>query len=108
MHAMGPGNVVVTGGHSDEGTDYFFDGETIEPIPGPGTRAGATHGSGCTHSSALAAHMALGMGALEAAREARRDRRRGRRRRAPRPRIGARARGRPRDRQAPPVIIGIA
>ncbi len=72
MHAMGPSNVVVTGGHSDEGTDYFFDGETIEPIPGPRHPPGATHGSGCTHSSALAAHMALGMGALEAAREARR------------------------------------
>ena len=72
MHAMGPSNVVVTGGHSDEGTDYFFDGETIEPIPGPRHPPGATHGSGCTHSSVLAAHMALGMGALEAAREARR------------------------------------
>ena len=71
VHAMGPENVVVTGGHSDEGTDYFFDGEAIEPIPGPRHEPGATHGSGCTHSSALAAHMALGMGALEAAREAR-------------------------------------
>ena len=71
VHAMGPENVVVTGGHSDEGTDYFFDGEAIEPIPGPRYEPGATHGSGCTHSSALAAHMALGMGPLEAAREAR-------------------------------------
>ncbi len=71
VHAMGPENVVVTGGHSDEGTDYFFDGEAIEPIPGPRHEPGATHGSGCTHSSALAAHMALGMGPLEAAREAR-------------------------------------
>ena len=71
MHAMGPANVVVTGGHSDEGTDCFFDGEAVEPIPGPRHPPGATHGSGCTHSSALAAHMALGMSALEAAREAR-------------------------------------
>ena len=71
VHAMGPENVVVTGGHSDEGTDYFFDGEAIEPIPGPRHEPGATHGSGCTHSSALAAHLALGMGPLEAAREAR-------------------------------------
>jgi hydroxymethylpyrimidine/phosphomethylpyrimidine kinase len=72
VHALGPANVVVTGGHSDQGTDYFFDGATIEPIPGPRHAPGATHGSGCTHSSALAAHMALGMGAFEAAREARR------------------------------------
>ncbi len=71
VHSMGPANVVVTGGHSEEGTDYFFDGDDIEPIPGPRHPPGATHGSGCTHSSALAAHMALGLDALDAAREAR-------------------------------------
>jgi hydroxymethylpyrimidine/phosphomethylpyrimidine kinase len=71
VHAMGPASVVVTGGHSDEGTDYFFDGETMEAIPGPRHPPGATHGSGCTHSSALAAHLALGMSTLEAARAAR-------------------------------------
>ena len=32
---------------------------------------GAAHGSGCTHSSALAAHLALGYSPLEAARAAR-------------------------------------
>jgi hydroxymethylpyrimidine/phosphomethylpyrimidine kinase len=31
---------------------------------------GAAHGSGCTHSSALAAHLALGFDALDAARAA--------------------------------------
>ena len=71
VHALGPAHVVVTGGHSDQATDYFFDGETIERIPGPRHPPGATHGSGCTHSSALAAHMALGMSALEAAKMAR-------------------------------------
>lgn len=72
VHAMGPRNVVVTGGHSDDGADHFFDGRAAEAIPGPMHPPGATHGSGCTHSSALAAHLALGMTPLEAAREARR------------------------------------
>ena len=29
LHALGPQNVVVTGGHRDEVTDVFFDGTTI-------------------------------------------------------------------------------
>jgi hydroxymethylpyrimidine/phosphomethylpyrimidine kinase len=71
VHALGPGAVVVTGGHSREGVDLFFDGETLAPIEGPVHPAGASHGSGCTHSSALAARMALGDSPLEAARAAR-------------------------------------
>jgi hydroxymethylpyrimidine/phosphomethylpyrimidine kinase len=71
VHAMGPANVVVTGGHSDDGADCFFDGTSMEEIPGPRHPPGATHGSGCTHSSVLAAHLAKGMTPLEAAREAR-------------------------------------
>jgi hydroxymethylpyrimidine/phosphomethylpyrimidine kinase len=70
VHALGPRYVVVTGGHRDDATDLFFDGATATPIPGerfPGT---AAHGSGCTHSSALAAHLALGHEPLEAARRA--------------------------------------
>jgi hydroxymethylpyrimidine/phosphomethylpyrimidine kinase len=63
---------VVTGGHAEDGADRFFDGETLEAIPGPRHADGAAHGSGCTHSSALAARLALGDTPLEAAREARR------------------------------------
>ncbi len=37
------------------------------PIPGPRYPDGASHGSGCTHSAALAAHLALGLRPLEAA-----------------------------------------
>jgi hydroxymethylpyrimidine/phosphomethylpyrimidine kinase len=71
VHALGPANVVITGGHRDEATDLFFDGESFEPIPGERHPDGAAHGSGCTHSSALAAHLALGHSPLEAARAAR-------------------------------------
>ena len=49
----------------------FFDGERIELLPGERHPDGAAHGSGCTHSSALAAHLALGHSPLEAARAAR-------------------------------------
>jgi hydroxymethylpyrimidine/phosphomethylpyrimidine kinase len=72
VHALGPGAVVVTGGHRDDATDLFFDGERLEEIPGERQPAGASHGSGCTHSSALAAGLALGLDPLEAAREAKR------------------------------------
>ncbi|MFL5821596.1 MAG: bifunctional hydroxymethylpyrimidine kinase/phosphomethylpyrimidine kinase [Solirubrobacteraceae bacterium] len=71
VHALGPLAVVVTGGHRDDATDVFFDGERLESIPGERFLDVATHGSGCTHSSALAAHLALGLAPLEAARCAR-------------------------------------
>jgi hydroxymethylpyrimidine/phosphomethylpyrimidine kinase len=71
LHALGP-VVVVTGGHRETTTDVFFDGDTFEGIAGVTHPDGASHGSGCTHSSALAAHLALGYTPLEAAREAKR------------------------------------
>jgi hydroxymethylpyrimidine/phosphomethylpyrimidine kinase len=72
IHALGPGAVVVTGGHWEEerATDVFFDGQQLVEIPGERHPGGAAHGSGCTHSSALAAHLALGLDPLEAARRA--------------------------------------
>jgi hydroxymethylpyrimidine/phosphomethylpyrimidine kinase len=70
LHALGPAGVVVTGGHRDEATDVFFDGSELHLIPGERHPDGAAHGSGCTHSSALAAHLALGFSPLEAARAA--------------------------------------
>ena len=71
VQALGPDAVVVTGGHSEDGADLFFDG--THPVLIPGTRHpdGASHGSGCTHSSTLAAGLALGNSQLEAARLAR-------------------------------------
>ncbi len=68
---LGPKAVVVTGGHSEELVDLFFDGERLVEIPGERHPDGAAHGSGCTHSSALAAFLAHGHEPLEAARKAR-------------------------------------
>jgi hydroxymethylpyrimidine/phosphomethylpyrimidine kinase len=72
VHALGPGAVVLTGGHREEATDLFFDGDQVVEIPGERHPDGASHGSGCTHSSALAAHLALGHEPVEAARAAKR------------------------------------
>jgi hydroxymethylpyrimidine/phosphomethylpyrimidine kinase len=69
--ALGPGAVVVTGGHTDSGTDVLVDDGGAIAIEGPRYPAGATHGSGCTHSSALAAFLARGVELAEAARWAR-------------------------------------
>jgi hydroxymethylpyrimidine/phosphomethylpyrimidine kinase len=69
--ALGPKAAVVTGGHSAELVDLFYDGERLVEIPGERHRDGAAHGSGCTHSSALAAFLARGEEPLQAARKAR-------------------------------------
>ena len=70
IHALGPRCVVVTGGHRDAATDVFFDGAALVEIPGERYPDGASHGSGCTHASALAAHLAHGFAPVEAARAA--------------------------------------
>jgi hydroxymethylpyrimidine/phosphomethylpyrimidine kinase len=69
--ALGPGAVVVTGGHSGQLVDVFYDGTEAAAIEGERHPDGASHGSGCTHSSALAAFLAHGLSPLEAARRAR-------------------------------------
>jgi hydroxymethylpyrimidine/phosphomethylpyrimidine kinase len=70
VHALGPRIVVVTGGHREAGGDLFFDGQRLVDIPGERHPGGAAHGSGCTHSSVLAAQLARGVEPLEAARRA--------------------------------------
>jgi hydroxymethylpyrimidine/phosphomethylpyrimidine kinase len=70
--AFGPQAVIVTGGHAD-GADLLLEsgaGEGIS-IEGPLHQGGAAHGSGCTHSSTLAALLARGVPLREAARGAR-------------------------------------
>jgi hydroxymethylpyrimidine/phosphomethylpyrimidine kinase len=68
---LGPRAVVITGGHSGDLIDLFFDGDHLVEIPGERFPDGGAHGSGCTHSSALAAFLARGETPLEAARKAR-------------------------------------
>jgi hydroxymethylpyrimidine/phosphomethylpyrimidine kinase len=70
IRGLGPSVVVVTGGHREQAIDVFFDGEQVVEIPGERYPGDAAHGSGCTHSSVLAARLARGDSPLEAARVA--------------------------------------
>jgi hydroxymethylpyrimidine/phosphomethylpyrimidine kinase len=73
VHALGPGAAIVTGGHTEEGADVLYDGEGKPVrIEGPRHPPGASHGSGCTHSSSIAALLARGESVRDAAREAKR------------------------------------
>jgi hydroxymethylpyrimidine/phosphomethylpyrimidine kinase len=72
VHALGPRAVVVTGGHREQAIDIVFDGERVVELAGPRYPDGAAHGSGCTHSSTLAARLALGDDLEAAARDAKR------------------------------------
>jgi hydroxymethylpyrimidine/phosphomethylpyrimidine kinase len=72
VRALGPPIVVLTGGHRRQATDIFFDGSQGVELPGERHPSGAAHGSGCTHSSVLAARLAWGDSPLQAARTAKR------------------------------------
>jgi len=72
--ALGPGIVVLTGGHRTFASDLYLDGAgdgSIVTLDGERHPDGAAHGSGCTHSSVLAAQLARGVAPLQAARTAR-------------------------------------
>jgi hydroxymethylpyrimidine/phosphomethylpyrimidine kinase len=71
--ALGPRVVVLTGGHCTHAADLFLDSADAAIVSVGGERHpdGAAHGSGCTHSSVLAAQLALGNSPLDAARTAR-------------------------------------
>ena len=71
IQALGPEAVIVTGGHTDSGADLLYDGAGTVRIEGPHYPDAASHGSGCTHSSALAAFLARGTELPDAARWAR-------------------------------------
>jgi hydroxymethylpyrimidine/phosphomethylpyrimidine kinase len=70
IKSLGPAAVVITGGHRGRATDLFYDGSQMVEIPGERYPDGAAHGSGCTHSSILAARLARGDTPLDAARVA--------------------------------------
>jgi hydroxymethylpyrimidine/phosphomethylpyrimidine kinase len=61
--AMGPNAVLVKGGHLEGAAgadDLFFDGHRMQWIAGERIDTPHTHGTGCTLSSAIAAHLARG------------------------------------------------
>jgi len=69
IRAMGPTAVLVKGGHLDASSradDLFFDGERMEWVSAEWVDTRNTHGTGCTLSSAIAAHLARGEELLEA------------------------------------------
>ncbi|HKH76017.1 MAG TPA: bifunctional hydroxymethylpyrimidine kinase/phosphomethylpyrimidine kinase [Rubrobacteraceae bacterium] len=70
LHALGPKNVIITGGHTESGAGLLYDGERFSRIEGPVYRSRNTHGAGCTYSSSLASFLALGHGIEQAARRA--------------------------------------
>ena len=64
---MGARAVIVKGGHMERPMDILFDGAEMVTLPGERVNEEQLHGTGCTFASALAAHLAVGRGLLEAA-----------------------------------------
>jgi hydroxymethylpyrimidine/phosphomethylpyrimidine kinase len=67
---LAPRSVVLTGGHRSTPGDIYCDAGQLVEIAVPRYDSSATHGSGCTHSAVLAAELAKGSTALEAAKTA--------------------------------------
>ncbi|HVB34970.1 MAG TPA: bifunctional hydroxymethylpyrimidine kinase/phosphomethylpyrimidine kinase [Patescibacteria group bacterium] len=63
---MGARAAIVKGGHMEKPTDVLFDGTDFVTFGGELVKTGHTHGTGCTFSSALAAHLATGRALTEA------------------------------------------
>ena len=72
LHALGPGAVIVTGGHLEgaHAIDVLFDGTSLVELRAPRIETTSTHGTGCTFASAIAANLALGLPLREAAQRA--------------------------------------
>src|SRR5688500_11629199 len=60
IHAMGPRNVLVKGGHlKGEAVDLLWTGRALTAFSAPRIDSTNTHGTGCTLSAAIAAGLAL-------------------------------------------------
>ena len=62
IFALGPAYVLVTGGHGsgDRIVDLLYDGEVFTDYSAERVKGRHTHGTGCSFSAALTAHLALG------------------------------------------------
>jgi len=65
---LGARKAVVKGGHLSGAmsTDILYDGKTYQALESRRVETPNTHGTGCTFSSAIAAHLALGRDFFEA------------------------------------------
>lgn len=73
IKAMGPGYVLMKGGHFDSGdraVDILYDGAQFHEFSSERIETKNTHGTGCTYSAAIAAYLARHMSLLNAVREA--------------------------------------
>ena len=71
--AMGPRAVLIKGGHLEgDAGDTLWDGSAWREFPAARLKTPHTHGTGCTYSAAITAHLALGFGLEEAVGEAKR------------------------------------
>jgi hydroxymethylpyrimidine/phosphomethylpyrimidine kinase len=70
--ALGAAKVVIKGGHMEgsQSTDILYDGTAFRRLSSPRLDTPNTHGTGCTFSSAIAAHLALGFACFEAVQRA--------------------------------------
>ena len=70
--ALGPRAVLVKGGHLDsvEAVDFLIDREDSRRFAGPRIASANRHGTGCTLSAAIAAHITLGASLESAVAEA--------------------------------------
>ncbi len=69
--ALGPRHVLVKGGHlKDSATDLLWNGRDLTRFTAARIESTATHGTGCTFSSAIAAGLAHGRPLADAVREA--------------------------------------
>lgn len=70
LHNMGAANVLLKGGHMSGGdaVDILFDGQAIHRFTSERFFTSATHGTGCSFASAIAAYLAQGEPLKEAVR----------------------------------------
>lgn len=73
IHGFGPQHVLVKGGSLTgdlQGTDVWFDGETLEVLTTERVDTPHTHGTGCTLAAAITANLAQGYTPLDSVQRA--------------------------------------